>query len=146
MEIHTLIPGLETARERLEVLATPRPGKPEADIIFKKIIKRLFPSIRKCRESGPQGWGTILAVIYSHTGADIPEPFLVRQYDLLKSLSPEDVPQEQPKRARTRKKKSEPEPGVIEIGLKSIRIDETFTLSDGERDLLIPGERPQQPR
>lgn len=145
MEISAFIPGLEIARDRLEVLGASKLSKPEADILFKKIIKRLFPSIRKCRESG-QGWGTILAVIYSHTGADIPEPFLVRQYDLLKSLSSEDVPQEQPKRKRTRKKKSEPEPGVMEIGLKSIRIDEPFTLSDGERDLLIPGERPQQPR
>ena len=145
MEISAFIPGLEIARDRLEVLGASKLSKPEADILFKKIIKRLFPSIRKCRENG-HGWGTILAVIYSHTGADIPEPFLVRQYDLLKSLSPEDVPQEQPKRKRTRKKKSEPEPGVMEIGLKSIRIDETFTLSDGERDLLIPGERPQQPR
>lgn len=145
MEISAFIPGLEIARDRLEVLGASKLSKPEADILFKKIIKRLFPSIRKCRESG-HGWGTILAVIYSHTGADIPEPFLVRQYDLLKSFTPDDVPQEQPKRKRTRKKKSEPEPGVMEIGLKSIRIDETFTLSDGERDLLIPGERPQQPR
>lgn len=144
MEISTIIPGLETARERLEILATPRPGKPEADILFKKIIKRLFPSIRKCRENG-QGWGKILAVIENHTGACIPEPFLVRQYDLLKMFSLLDELQEQPKPKRTRRRKPDPDPGVIQIGLKSIRIEDTDAPADGESELQIPGERTQQP-
>lgn len=152
MEIHTFIPGLEIARERLEVFAAPRISKSEADILFKKIIKRLFPSIRKCRENG-QGWGLIRMVILTHTGADIPEPFLVRQYDILKSFSTEDgspqkpkvEPQEQPKQKRTRRRKPDPDPGVIQIGLKSIRIEDTDAPGDGENNLQIPGERPQQP-
>lgn len=138
MEISTNIPGLEMDREHFELLGAPKSGKYEADVLFRKIITRCFSSIRR-----GHGWGRILEVIQKHTGADIPEPFLVHEYDLLSTFIRYE-PQEQKKlnRKRTIKEQST-EPGRNQISPKSIRIEDTNSLGEGDSELQIPGDRQQ---
>ncbi len=142
MEISTNIPGLEMDREHFEILGASKPGKYEADVLFRKTITRCFSSIPRAMERGYR-WGRILDVIQKHTGADIPEPFLVHEYDLLSTFIRYE-PQEQAKLNRKMKiKEQSTEPGRNQISLKSIRIEDTNSLGEGDSELQIPGDRQQ---
>lgn len=142
MEISINIPGLEMNREYFEILGASKPGKYETDVLFRKTITMVFPSILRARERG-YGWGRILEVIQKHTGADINELSLVRENDLLSTFIRYE-PQEQAKLNRKRKiKEQSTEPGTNQISLKSIRIEDTNSLGEGDSKLHIPGDRQQ---
>lgn len=96
------IPGLEAARARLETMGRPSLVRSAKDRLYERIIRSLFPSIRKARDGGAT-WDSIGAVIRTATGTEIPERMMVRVFRSCSSLPP-DPPAWEPKRRGRGKK------------------------------------------